>query len=66
MHTCNTMLYNGMISETNLGLDRGLNLLVCQPAKATQAEELPLVPAHTNVHDGFIDDFRLAYSSSVL
>lgn len=36
-------------------------LLVCGPTKTTQKEQLPLVPTHTNVLDGTVDNLCFAY-----
>lgn len=34
-----------------------LDSLIREPAKTTEAKELPLIPSHADVHYSFIDDF---------
>ena len=41
-----------------------MNPLVCQPAETAKHEQLPLIPAHSNVHDSFVDYFGLSYTQS--
>lgn len=33
-----------------------LDLLVCEPAEAAQEKKLPVIPAHANILDGFVDE----------
>lgn len=32
------------------------NVLVCEPAKAAEDKELPVVPPHADILDGLVDD----------
>lgn len=56
----------GQYASQTLDVERNVNSLVCQPPKATENEELPLVGPHSNIHDGLVDYLRLSIVGRVM
>ena len=49
-------------TSQSLNVEMNVDSLVCQPPKATEDEELPLVGSHSDIHDGLVDYLRLSCS----
>ena len=55
-----------MVSHANERLLVQRDSLVCEPTKSAEHEERPVVPAHTDILYGLVDDLRFSCSTMKL